>query len=230
MKIDLVVFDMAGTTVNDDDSVNRCVRAALSAVGLIVSPEDVNSVMGLPKPEAIALLLERSALRDSLRDRLDDIHSDFVSRSIKFYSSDHSVHEVPGATGVFERLQKSGIRIALDTGFSRAIASVILDRLAWTNCDLIDATVCSDEVPRGRPHPDMIYKVMDKLGITDARRVAKVGDTPADLREGHNAGCGSVIGVLRGTHSREQLEPHPHSHLIESIVDLPAILNSRPID
>ena len=205
MKIDLVVFDMAGTTVNDADSVNRCLRSAFSAVGLVVSPEDVNSVMGLPKPEAIALLLERSALRDSLRDRLDDIHSDFVSRSINFYSSDPSVHEVPGATGVFERLQKSGIRVALDTGFSRAIASVILDRLGWTNCRLIDATICSDEVPRGRPHPDMIYKVMDNLGITDARRVAKIGDTPADLREGHNAGCGLVVGVLSGTHSREQL-------------------------
>ena len=229
MNIDLVVFDMAGTTVNDADSVNRCLRSALSAVGLVVSREDVNSVMGLPKPEAIALLLERSALRDSLRDRLDDIHSDFVSRSINFYSSDPSVHEVPGATGVFERLQKSGIRVALDTGFNRAIASVILDRLGWTNCRLIDATICSDEVPRGRPHPDMIYKVMDKLGITDARRVAKIGDTPADLREGHNAGCGLVVGVLGGTHSREQLAPHPHSHLIESIADFPAILEP-PLD
>ena len=27
MEIELVVFDMAGTTVNDDDSVNRCLRA-----------------------------------------------------------------------------------------------------------------------------------------------------------------------------------------------------------
>ena len=31
MKIELVVFDMAGTTVNDDDGVNRCVREALAA-------------------------------------------------------------------------------------------------------------------------------------------------------------------------------------------------------
>jgi phosphonatase-like hydrolase len=228
LKIDLVVFDMAGTTVNDADSVNRCVRSTLSAVGLTVSPADVNSVMGLPKPEAIALLLERSTLGDSLRDRVDAIHCDFVSRSIKFYESDPSVHEVPGATGVFERLQKSGIRVALDTGFSRAIASVILDRLGWTNCNLIDATICSDEVPRGRPHPDMIYNAMAKIGVTDARRVAKIGDTPADLQEGHNAGCGLVVGVLRGTHSRTQLEPHPHSHLIESIADLPAILDLSP--
>ncbi len=28
MSIHLVVFDMAGTTINDDDGVNRCLRAA----------------------------------------------------------------------------------------------------------------------------------------------------------------------------------------------------------
>ena len=33
-EIELVVFDMAGTTVNDEDSVNRCIREALGAVGL----------------------------------------------------------------------------------------------------------------------------------------------------------------------------------------------------
>jgi phosphonatase-like hydrolase len=224
MKIELVVFDMAGTTVSDDDSVSRCVKESLKAAGLTVSTEDVNTVMGLPKPEAIALLVERSPLRDSLRDRVDQIHRDFVARSINFYANDPSVHEVPAAGSVFERLKLSGIRVALDTGFSRAIASVILDRLGWTRSRLIDATVCSDEVPRGRPFPDMIFKVMEELAITDAHRVAKVGDTPADLEQGHRAGCGMVVGVLSGTHSREQLNPHPHSHLIDSIAQLPALL------
>ena len=68
--------------------------------------------------------------------------------------------------------------------------------------------------------------------MTPARRspspahVAKVGDTPADLEEGHNAGCGLVVGVVGGTHTREQLEPYPHTHLIETIADFPALLAS----
>ena len=64
MNIELVVFDMAGTTVNDDDSVNRCLRASLAAAGLSVTAAQVNAVMGLPKPSAIAILIEQSALRD----------------------------------------------------------------------------------------------------------------------------------------------------------------------
>jgi phosphoglycolate phosphatase-like HAD superfamily hydrolase len=65
---------------------------------------------------------------------------------------------------------------------------------------------------------------MARLGVADSRRVAKVGDTPADLHEGTNAGCGMVIGITGGTHTRAELEPHPHTHLIESVRDLPALL------
>ena len=114
--------------------------------------------------------------------------------------------------------------MALNTGFDRSITRVILDRLGWSPSRLIDAVVSSDEVPRGRPHPDMIFSIMAQLGVADAKRVAKVGDTPADLHEGRNAGCGLIVGVTRGTHSRDELQPHPHTHLIETVAELPGIL------
>ena len=82
--IALVVFDIAGTTVNDDDSVNRCLRGALLTAGLEVTAAQVNAVMGLKKPEAIAILIDQSPLRDELQDRVDAIHRDFVARSIEF--------------------------------------------------------------------------------------------------------------------------------------------------
>ena len=224
IEIELVVFDMAGTTVHDEDSVNRCVRDALGAAGLVVTRAEVNEVMGLPKPEAIAILVERSGRLDELADRLESIHHDFVNRSLAFYGTDPSVREITGATRLFERLRRAGIRVALDTGFDRKITNRILDRLDWARSPFIDATITSDEVPRGRPYPDMILELMRRLSVDDPRKVAKVGDTPADLKEGHNARCGLVIGVTEGTHGREQLEPHPHTHLINTIADLPTLL------
>lgn len=77
-EIELVVFDMAGTTVNDEDAVNRCVREALAAAGLAVSAADVNRVMGLPKPVAISKLIEENGRGAELGPRLDAIHRDFV--------------------------------------------------------------------------------------------------------------------------------------------------------
>ena len=95
IEIELVVFDMAGTTVNDEDSVNRCLREALGAAGLVVTPAEVNSVMGIRKPDTIADLVERKGRLGDLGDRLEAIHRDFVRRSIDFYRSDPSVHGTP---------------------------------------------------------------------------------------------------------------------------------------
>jgi phosphonatase-like hydrolase len=225
--VQLVIFDMAGTTVNDDDSVNRCLREALKAEGLEVTPQQVNEVMGIFKPDAIRILIGQSAMTEALAGRVDVIHDDFVARSIRFYREDPSVYEIAGASRTFEILRDAGIKVAINTGFNRPIADVILNRLGWKENPLIAATITSDEVPRGRPHPDMIRALMLKLGIGDPAKVAKVGDTPADLGEGSAAGCGLVVGVTEGTHTRAQLEPHPHTHLIGSIVELPGIFGLR---
>jgi phosphonatase-like hydrolase len=223
MNIELVIFDLAGTTVNDQDGVNRAVRDALAQVGVSTSREAVNEVMGIPKPVALRRLLEGKGRQDLL-PRLDAIHQDFVARMICFYQTDPSVYEIPGSSDVFRRLRAAGIKVALDTGFSRDIVEVILDRLAWNDRELVNLTVTSDDVPRGRPHPDMIERAMSELGVRDARRVAKVGDTPADLEEGTRAGCGMVIGVTGGSHTAEQLRSCPHTHLIGSVAELAGLL------
>ena len=131
-EIELVVFDMAGTTVNDEGSVNRCIREALGAVGLELPPAAVNRVMGLPKPQALSILVEESGRLLDLGPRLDAIHRDFVARSTAYYCNDPAVREVPGASEVFRSLRRAGIGVALNTGFDRAITDVILDRLGWT--------------------------------------------------------------------------------------------------
>lgn len=223
MKIELVVFDMAGTTVNDEDSVNRSVRDALKHVGVEVTPEQVNRVMGIPKPQALRWLLEVTG-NGNLLPKLDAIHADFVQRMITFYQTDPSVHEIAGASDTFRKLHAAGIKVALDTGFSRNIADVILKRLGWQSGGPVDVTVTSDEVERGRPHADMIHKAMHAVGVRDASRVGKVGDTPSDLEEGTAAGCGLIVGVTQGSHTREQMAPVPHTHLIGTIAELPALL------
>jgi phosphonatase-like hydrolase len=221
MPIELVVFDMAGTTVHNGDAVNRCFRAALSAAGLTVDAAAVNAVMGLPKPEAIRRLVGDTALAE----RVAAIHADFAERMRHHYRTDPDIREVPGAGATFARLRRAGIRVALDTGFSRDIAQLAIDRLGWGGeRPAIDASVTSDEVPRGRPYPDMIHHLMKRCGVRDATRVAKVGDTPADLEEGRSAGCGLVVGVTSGSHTRAELARHPHTHLISSVADLPALL------
>jgi phosphonatase-like hydrolase len=224
--IELVVFDMAGTTVHDGDAVNACFRATLAAWGIETAPDVVNSVMGLPKPDAIRILLDQADQERvaSSAANIEAMHDDFTRRMCEYYATSPDVREVPGAAAVFAALRRAGIKVALNTGFFRPIAHVLLARLGWSVPAVIDADVTSDEVRRGRPHPDMIRHLMTRLGVHDARRVAKVGDTRVDLEEGMNAGCGMVIGVISGSFSREQLQACPHTHIIESVAGVPALV------
>lgn len=223
MNIQLVVFDLAGTTVKDEDGVNTCFRGALSAVGVEAERDTVNAMMGLPKPLAIRKLLE-AANRGDLFGQIEQIHNDFSERMIQFYRTDPSVVEIEGTSDVFRQLKKAGIKIAVNTGFHQKITSVLLDRLGWEHEGLIDTHISSDEVEQGRPAPDMIREIMKRLNIVDSQTVAKIGDTPADLEEGTNANCGLIIGVTEGTHSREQLSPYPHTHLVENVRAIPGLL------
>jgi phosphonatase-like hydrolase len=221
--IELVVFDMAGTTIHDGDAVSSSFVAALAAVGVEADPARVNAVMGLPKPEAIRLLLA-AAGRSPTDGEVAAIHEDFARRMRAYYVTDPAVREIPGAAAAFAVLRRADIKVALNTGFSRAIADVVLARLGWRAPAVIDADVTSDEVPRGRPHPDMIRSLMARLGVREASRVAKVGDTRADLEEGANTGCGLVIGVTSGSFTRAQLQACPHTHIVGSVADVPGIL------
>jgi phosphonatase-like hydrolase len=225
--LQLVVFDIAGTTVHDPDGVNRCLCAALHAAGLPVTREAANAVMGIYKPEAIRMLIAAAGpTAKPLNDKIPAIYADFQARMLDFYAADPDVREIAGAAAVFRELRTAGMKVALDTGFSRQITNVLLQRLGWSEGTTIDATITSDEVPRGRPHPDMILALMQRFAIGDPQAVAKVGDTPSDLQEGTNAGCRLVVGVTEGTHTRQQLESYPHTHLIGTVAEFPSLLRS----
>lgn len=226
----LVVFDLAGTTIEDHDVVARCLAEATHSVGVATDRAGANSVMGLPKPVAIAeLIAKHDAVPVAAVDieRIEAATAFFQDSILRHYRSPGAVLPIPGVEAVLYTLRESGMNIAIDTGFSATVADAILDRLRWLETGLVDARVASDEVRHGRPAPDLVLEAMRRCGIDDVRSVAKVGDTPADLGEGSSAGCGWVVGVTYGTHSREELASHPHTSLIDDIRDLPWVLGAR---
>lgn len=218
---------MAGTTVLEDGAVYECLRETLAAHGLAISPATLQTVKGWDKRAALRALIEASPRQTELLPQLAAIHANFVERMRAFYQSSPNVSEMPGARSLFQWLKEHEIKIALNTGFSRAIAQTLLDRFGWEREGLIDASVTSDEVERGRPAPDMIQHLMTRLNVQTAAHVAKVGDTVADLWEGRNAGCGLVIGFAPTPAAQALLVAQPHDHLLTQLADLPALLDAR---
>ena len=225
MAIELVVFDIAGTTVTDKGNINDFFRKAFSNEGIAVDAAEVDEVMGYRKREAIQIMVDRYMPGlENIDEIVDNIHEDFTRNMVAFYETCEGLSPLPFAEKVFLELQNNKINVALNTGFTRVITEPILKRLGWDTASFIDAVICSDEVPEGRPHPYMIQQLMEKLAIKYAENVAKVGDTKVDIEEGQNAGCGMVVAVTTGAYTKEQLIRYKPDHIIDSLLLLPSLI------
>jgi phosphonatase-like hydrolase len=227
MAIKLVVFDIAGTTVKDENNVHKSLQSALAKAGVKASIAEINPLMGYPKPLAVKMLLEQKLEDKSVitNASVEQIHSDYVQEMISFYQNSPAIVEKEGATKTFEALHRHKIKVALDTGFDRPTVNILMDRLGWVSNGLVDYTVTSDEVENGRPFPDMIYRAMELASVKEVQEVAKVGDTSSDMQEGMAAGCKYVVGVTTGAFAKEDLAKEKHTHLIEQLPELLDILD-----
>jgi phosphonatase-like hydrolase len=222
MHIKLVVFDMAGTTVKDDSNVTNTFKAALSEFGYDVPADVINPLMGYEKKTAIEkmLNLHEPDKGKITKELISSIHREFVRQMIGYYEHTPELTALPHAEETMAALRKAGIKVGINTGFSKVIADTIINRLQWQEKGLYDYLIGSDEVEYGRPFPEMINRIMELANITESQQVAKVGDTEVDIREGQNVGCKFVIAVTTGAFTRAELEPYHPTHIIDDIADV----------
>jgi len=222
--IKLVVFDMAGTVIEDSGQVPAAFTAALGKHGIEITAGSLREMRGASKREVIQRFVERQPIGEGKTDvlaRTEEIYNSFRTTLSEMYEKD-GVREIAGATEVLTWLQKRGVRVALNTGFDRTITNLLLNSMKWDG-DLINAVVCGDDVAQGRPAPYLIFRAMEMSGVTSVHQVANVGDTVLDLQAGQNAGVRYNVGVLSGAHTKEQLEREPHTHLLSSVAMLPTL-------
>ncbi|MBV9960260.1 MAG: phosphonatase-like hydrolase [Acidobacteria bacterium] len=216
--VELVVFDLAGTTVKADSQVADAFVAALAEHGLEATAEQLSAVRGSSKREAVLSFVPDGPERERIGAAVYLSFRRHLAHSYRV----GGVEAIDGAEAVFRWLRERGVRVALNTGFDREITDLLLTALSWKE-GFVDALVCGDDVRQGRPAPYLIFRAMEATGACSPRRVVNVGDTTLDLEAGDNACVGWNVGVLTGAHERERLSRAPHTHLLESVAALPSL-------
>src|SRR5258708_21294972 len=175
--IKLVIFDIAGTVIEDAGQVPTAFTAALRNYGIEITSDSIREVRGASKREVIQRFGERQpgVSKADVLARTEEIYNSFRGTLAGMYEKD-GVREIAGATEVFTWLQKRGVRVALNTGFDRTITNLLLNSMHW-NGDLISAVVCGDDVAQGRPAPYFIFHAMEMSGVTCVHQVTIVRDT-----------------------------------------------------
>jgi phosphoglycolate phosphatase len=222
--IELAVLDMAGTTVADDGTVEAAFTNAMAALGVDPDSErftsafdHVRATMGSSKIEVFRHILGDEASAAEANHRFEAAYDDTVR--------ERGARAIAGAERAIGDLRAAGIRVCLTTGFAPTTRDLLLDALGWR--DEVDLVLSPVDAGRGRPWPDLVLAAVIRLEVSDVRAVAVAGDTTNDLWAGWRAGAGVVAGVLTGAHDRRTLGGAPHTHLLDSVADLPAVLGVR---
>jgi phosphonatase-like hydrolase len=223
-EIELVVFDMAGTTVDEDNIVYKTVQQVINDEGFNVSLKEVLKYgAGKEKHQAISDVLRACTQLTDINVIADKAFSKFkIALNIAYETLEIKTFE--GTEQLFKDLRDRDIKVVLNTGYDSKMAHLLLDKLGWIVGETIDGLVTADDVENGRPEGDMIILAMKNTGVVDARKVLKVGDSAIDIEEGKNANCGITAGVLTGAQNRTQIQEANPTYIIESLNELRAIL------
>lgn len=200
-----IVFDMAGTTINEDNLVYKTLRQSIEQAGVQVSLEHVLlHGAGKEKLQAIVDILKESDMAHHATRSAKEIYLDFLERLTTAYQTT-PISAFEGVKETFLYCKANDIRVVLNTGYNRKTATSLLQKLPQEINQCVDLLVTAEDVEHSRPAPDMILLAMDQLGIKDPATVWKIGDSGIDIEEGKQAACGQSIGITTGAQTREQL-------------------------
>ena len=227
-KLHAVILDWAGTTVDFGSLAPvRTLQRVFAQAGVTLTESEVRQAMGLPKKEHIREITSVQRVRDEwarVHDRLpnaadvDRLYSNFVPLQFSCLLEYSAV--IPGVVDATERLRKRGLRIGTTTGYTREMLDLLADASGKVGYRP-DCNIAPGDVGAGRPHPFMIYENAVRLQVYPMAAIVKIGDTPADIEEGLNAGAWSIGVAATGNMvglSRREFEALPTAQREERLI------------
>ena len=215
----LVVFDMAGTSIQEHNLVYKTILKSFLYHKISISIDKVLEIAA--GKEKLTAIMDILSFKDYELDShlIDSIYLYFKEQLASSYKTEliEPMHHI---IEVFDYLRNLDIFIALNTGYDTAIANQILDRIHWKQGEDYDLLITSSDVQKARPYPDMILAAMRHFKINDPSYVVKVGDSIIDIEEGKNAQCGFVIGMTTGAHNYNQLLQAQPDIILNNPIDL----------
>ncbi|MEM4776626.1 MAG: HAD family hydrolase [Pyrobaculum sp.] len=181
----MYVFDLDGTLVDSVDAHIAAWIEALELFGVRKEIDEVKPYMGLPALEIAKRLHPAGAFElAAFKNRL------FLEKYISYVK----LYE---DAAVLKYIQRP---VAVVTSSSGYVAREILRTVGLL--PYVDLVIGGDEVPRGKPAPDPLYKVAEYFSIAP-RDMVVVGDTDYDMAMAKNAGAVGVCIQRGGGSCRE---------------------------
>lgn len=228
-KIEAVIFDWAGTTVDFGSFAPvQSFIEGFKQFGITPTIAEVREPMGMLKWNHIHTMMQMPRIREEWETvhgvpwTKEDVDAVYVaSESALLAILHHFTTPKPYVLDAVRDLREHGIKIGSTTGYTDEMMNIVVPNAKeygyspdfW--CTPNSVNDC------GRPYPYMIFKNLEALGVSKVSSAIKIGDTVADIREGNHAGL-ITVGVIEGS-SIMSLSKKEHDALSQEEKDAEAI-------
>jgi HAD superfamily hydrolase (TIGR01509 family) len=189
VTIEAVVFDLDGVIIDTEEVWEEVRRGYVAEHGREFLPDTQTRLMGMSTGEWSRHLSEDVGVpRDP-----EQVASDVLGRMAQRYRE--ALPLIPGSVAAVRRLAER-FPLALASSSARLLIDQVLETAGLT--DAFRVTLSTEEVPRGKPEPDVYLAAAERLGLAPDV-CAAVEDSSNGLRAAGAAGL-AVIAVPHGVY------------------------------
>ncbi len=189
MSIAAVVFDLDGVIIDTEGVWEEVRRAYVAEHGLQFLPDSQQRMMGMSTPE-----WSRHLAQDvGVGLPAERVAADVLRRMAERYRS--ALPLIPGSVEAVRRIA-AAYPVALASSSARILIDQVLETAGLT--DVLRVTLSTEEVPRGKPAPDVYLAAASRLGLAP-QVCAAVEDSSNGLRAAAAAGL-AVVCVPHGVY------------------------------
>lgn len=178
--IKAVIFDMDGLMINSEEVTFEGYKLILKKMNLTITRDFYKTLLGKPVPEIYSLFYHTYGNDFPIESVIKEVH-DYMSNLFK-------TEGVPLKSGLIELLdylKANNYKTIVATSSTRKRVDEILSIAKIT--DYFDASICGDEVSKGKPNPEVFLKSCAKLKVKPDEAIV-LEDSEAGIQASYTAG------------------------------------------
>jgi pyrophosphatase PpaX len=207
-----LIFDLDGTLADTFPLIiaswNAAVREPLQRT---FAPQEVIARFGIP---------DAAMLRRELRELPEAVSREAIDIYHRHYEAEHAmVAPFEGVPEMLRMLRERTLPLGLMTGKGRRTADITISKLGWDG--VFGSVVTGEDIENQKPAPDGVLLAARQIAV-EPRRCVFVGDSPADIKAGRDAG---MVTIAAGWHDvyRDRLRACKPDYWAEMPLDVVAL-------
>ncbi len=206
-EVKLIIFDLDGTLVDAYTAIGESFNFVMRRLGLKTkSTGTVRRLVGWGDRNLLKPFVPAADLKNAL-----NLYRRHHQKSLLKYS-----HLLPFVRRVLRKLKAKGCRLAIASNRPNKFSHILLKHLKIEH--FFDDVLCADQAAHGKPHPEMLNKIVKRSGLKKAQAIY-VGDMVIDAQAGRRAGISTII-VTGGSSSKAQIKKEAPFKIIASLDSL----------